>query len=211
MHDARHLRAVLRAHGQHVAPLAHGDDGVLQIARHGAGVQVAVELVADAIVCRADLAAHGGQAGACGVRDLLLGEDGGKDLLLQPAHGVQRARQAHKVRGFRLLRLVLFPDERAADGARGLHQPRAEQKVLGREDSPDLGPGDLRLHVVKGGDGLHARARHERRRLLGLRLHPFDLPDVADGDERGAARLAQARRRPLHKHVPNLIKFQDLE
>ena len=82
MHKATDLRLVLRADGQNIAVVAHGDDAVLQIFRAFAA-QIFGEPGADPLVQQADVAADVVQLVARVVTHLIVGENFFRNVVFQ--------------------------------------------------------------------------------------------------------------------------------
>ena len=207
VHNARHLRTIFRAHRQHIAPLPHGDERVLQILGHRFGMQIAVQSIADALVGGANFAAHRSQRGAGTVRNFIFRKDRAENFVFQIAHREQRARQIRNVRRFALL--FLFVDEHPPHGARGLHQACALQKLLGRQNTAHAGAPNRGADVVKGRNRLYAGARHNRRGLFGFGLQALHGGKVALRHKGRASLLAHLRGSLFHQHFPDLVKLQD--
>ena len=93
VHEAGHGALVLRLDRHHVALGAHGDDRLLQrlgIARRGDDL---LQRIVHARARGADQPADGRQLARRAVGDLVLAGDGGEDLLLQKAVGLQGAEE----------------------------------------------------------------------------------------------------------------------
>ena len=90
MHQAGNTGAVLRLHRQHIAVVAHGDNGVLQILLVGGGADHGVEALLHPFGGAAQVAADIGQLHGGPVGDLVLGDNGGCDVVLQVAEGAQQ-------------------------------------------------------------------------------------------------------------------------
>ena len=80
VHDAGNRRALLGAHQQHVAPVAVGDDLLLQVLRRVTGAEVALERAAQPRALLPQAVANGAQRRARVVEDLAGGVDGAADV-----------------------------------------------------------------------------------------------------------------------------------
>ena len=94
MDKALDLRAVFALDRHHKAPVAHGDQGVLQKFALGRGFNQVIQPLAHPQLCLVDLAAQVDQFRACAVGQLLLGEDGVVDGVFQLLVGNQHLKQA---------------------------------------------------------------------------------------------------------------------
>ena len=187
VHQPRHVLPAVGAHGDDVAPVAHGDDGVLQVLLQGRGTDDGVEPVAHAVVEGAQAAADVVEFRTGAVGHFVLGEDGVEDLLFQgPVRGQFRGDGGERAR------VLAVADQRVAHRARRAQALGDGQKRLHRERGADFG----KLQVF----GYVAEISHRRaavvgvggERLLRLLLQAAHFIYVARGAQRprrGLARL----------------------
>ncbi len=100
VHDAGHVAAVFRAHHQHEAAVALGDDLVLQVLR-GAAARVMLERAAQLLALLAQLVADPAQLGARLVENLAAGIDrlpDRPDFILERGHLGDELAQDRKIR-----------------------------------------------------------------------------------------------------------------
>ena len=174
--QAGHIVFMLRLHRHHIAAVALGDDGFLQVFGLIGGD--------DALQNIPDLAGRGpfpaadvGQFGAGGVGDLLLRENGAGDLLLQKAVGGQALKE--RVQGRFLLAFGGIFHGRA-----GASQHSGNiQKLPGVQCAPHIGPlegGPHRLHPAKVGRPPQGHQFHGGR---GLGQSPFHAVGIGHGPQ----------------------------
>ena len=178
MHEPAHLPLVLRADGEHVAVVAHGDDALAQVLRLLARERLR-KAGADALVQRADARADAVQLRARRVAHLLLGEDTSADLLFealiepQPAHDVCKQREPLAERG-----------DRPICRARRTQQRRRREQLSAGER------------------GAFCRAV-ERVALFGKGLHPADAEFI-----QRRLRLRRARKQTLRRSMLRLRQLR---
>ena len=93
MHQALELAAEFAFHRHHKAPVADGDDLLLQHLLIAGGADDLFQAGADGSLSALDFAPDGGQVRAGGIGQLLLSEDGPVDVVLQIAEGRQALEQ----------------------------------------------------------------------------------------------------------------------
>ena len=82
VHQSGHKLPAFRAHGNDIAPVAHGDDGILQIFLQAGIADISVEPLAHFVVERADVAANVVQFRRGAVGDFVFRKDGVINLFL---------------------------------------------------------------------------------------------------------------------------------
>ncbi|MPM71802.1 hypothetical protein SDC9_118773 [bioreactor metagenome] len=85
MNQPRYLRTALRLDGQHIAPVADGDDRFLQIFLRGLALEHAVELFAHALANDFDLPANTVEFRRGVIRNFILAQDAARDFFLYRA------------------------------------------------------------------------------------------------------------------------------
>ena len=148
MDHAGHHGAVFGLDRHAEAPVALGDDRVLQVGP-GAAVDEGGQLGADPLVCRGDGAAHLPQRGTCVVGDLLLGEDAAADLAGEGGEGLDAGEEGLKGIG-RELFVPLCP---GLDPGAGVQQLGGLQQFSRAHGAADLQALKLHAQVAHPGEG----------------------------------------------------------
>ena len=196
VHQPRHRALVIGPHGHHIAVGAHGDDRLLQrLGVRGRGEDL-LQGVARSRGGGAHLAADGGKLRGRPVRDLVLPDDGGVDLLLQKLVGAQGIEQG--VDGG--LAHGIVPDV-AAHQARALEHPGDVQKLPRVERAAEVGSRQGGAHVLYPGEGGAAAHGHHALGGAGLLQAAGDLKAVGRGRERKRALLCRLPHRLLRQHL----------
>ena len=169
MHQSRHLRAIFRLDGQHVAPVSDRDNRFLQVFLRGLAFEHAVELLAHAFANDLDLPADAPQLRRGVVRNLVLAEDATRNFFLDRAMRSQAvgkiAKKAVFVAG--LQHLFCFP--------RGAHRLRdCEQFPRAQKERRMHAPNHL-SHIGKAGDRRSPGACVDALRFPSLLLKRFRL------------------------------------
>ena len=205
--EARDLPPMLRLHGDGVAAVAHGDDGVLQVLLVPGAADDAIELIAHLLRGQLHLPPDAGELRGGVVRHLLLGEDAAGDLALNGGLGREpvgdEAQEA-------VASLLLAAQDRFPGPAGHLQTP------LRRQQLPH-GQGQHRAHAAQGSAnvGEQVEGRVPQAPEYGFRLR---------GLLQKALRLRQRRggRKGVHRflsHVGNgkcpeqrlyLVEFQGM-
>ena len=186
MYQPRHELAAVRAHGDDVAAVAHGDDGVLQILLHGRGTDDGVEPLAHLVVQGAQAAADIVQLRAGAVGHFLLGEDGVEDFLLQRAVCGQLGSDLRK-----RARVLAVAYQRAAHRARCAQPFGDGQKRLHRKRRTDLGKLQIFRYVAEIGHRRAAVVGVGGQGFLRFPLQTAHLGKIARGPQRPCRRLAR--------------------
>ena len=201
VHEARDVAAVLGLDRHNIAPVSLGDDGFLQILGPLARDQ-AVQGLAHLARNAPQLAADGQQLGACAVRDLLLGDDCGRDGLFErPITGKQA--ENRRERGlFLVLRVV---HQRAA---RGLQQARHVEQLARVQRAAARGAHQRRTHLADAAEARAALPDHQVLRV-GRLIHPdLRLLMVVQRPQGAAFFLRRLGRGLRRKAVEDLVIFQ---
>ena len=201
MHEARDIAAVFGLDRHNVAPVSLGDNGLLQVFRPLARNQT-VERLAHLARNAAQFAADGQQLGACAIRDLLLGDNRGRDRFLQrPVAGKQA--EDRRERGlFLVLRVV---HQRAA---RSLQQARHVEQLARVEGAAASGARQNRTHLADAAEARAALPDHQVFRIRGL-IHPdLRLLMVVQRPQGAAFLLRRLGRGLRRKAVEYLVIFQ---
>ncbi len=153
VHKAGHVGAALCLNGNAVAVAAHGDDAILKVFGKAGGTDHLVKLFAHALVGAADLAADLKQLRGRAVRDFLLAENGGGNIVFQTVQCGDAAGHAGKDGGILAV---------AHQGAlRRASSPGAEAGALLRKSH-------LFAHIRKAAEGLAAQIAEQHAGLLGF-------------------------------------------
>ena len=206
MHEAGHGALMLRLDRHHVALGTHGDDRLLQrlgIARRGDDL---LQRVVHARARGADQPADGRQLARRAVGDLVLAGDGGEDLLLQKAVGLQGAEEIVDAR------LVLpLAGAVAAHAARRLQHARDVQQLARVERAAHVRALQRCAHVLHAGKRRAALDDHHRRsgaRLAEARRHHGAVAARAQGHGLRAGCFAHGLRRQQRQHSRQLQRLQ---
>ena len=201
VHQTRDVAAVLSLDRHNIAPVSLGDNGLLQIFGPFPRDQ-AVEGFAHLARNPPQLAADGQQLGACAVRDLLFGDNCGRDGLLQRTVAGKQA-ENRRERGLFLVLCVVH--QRAA---RGLQQARHAQQLARIKRTPAPGARQNRTHLADTAEARAALPDHQVFRVRGL-IHPDLRLLVIVQRPQGAAFLLRRLGRGLRrKAVEDLVIFQ---
>ena len=176
MHDAGHIAPAFGLDRHHIAAVAHGDDGVHQVFGRGRAAHNGIELIADAVVQQADVAADIGKGRAGVIADFILGQDGIENVLLQAAVGVQQGAQARQQGG-----VLAVGHQGGSHQAGGLQGVGHLQQALGRERGADLGQLQMFAHIGEIGHGVGTVVGQHRGGLLGFRLAAAHQIGIAGG------------------------------
>jgi len=195
------IGAALGLDRQHIAAVALGDDGVLQILGLLAP-QKGVQLFAHPVSEEAKVTPDVVELGAGAVGDLILGQNGVEDGLLKLPVGVQVRRQLRQKR-----RVLPVSDDGLPHQARGLERLRDVQKRLRRQRTARRGDLDEARHVRKILHRRPAGVGHDGTGLRGLTLPHAHHLLVAGGHQRLRAlpaQFGQAQRRQLVAYLGKL-------
>ena len=203
MDQPRHVILILRLDRYHEAAVALGDDGLPEVFGLVGGdklLQNIPDLGGGGPLMAADI----GQRGACHIGDLLLGEDGAADLLLQESVGGQAQEQG--IHGRFLV---------AAGGV--LHAPpgtakhrRHIQQLPGIEGAPHIGAlqgGLHRAHIPKVG---RSPKRNQLHRGGGLGKGTLHIVGIGVGPQLQAPLLPLLGAGFHRQHLQDLGQLQCL-
>ena len=199
------LAAVFALDRQHEPPVTQRDGGVLQILLHGLVADHLVERLTQVGPRAQELAAHLGEGGTRGVRQLLLGDDGALEGRQQ---GIVRHDEREEVveRRRRLAAMAVPLVERLClpEQVLDVHEVTQREPCAGRR---------ARDHIANVLESLERRRAELHREPQGVVRFQRLLPH--DGEVRGGTRLqhhAAARlvRRERGRACQYLVQFQDL-
>ena len=201
VHQTRHVAAVLGLDRHDEAAVSLGDDGLLEVLGALARDH-AVERLTDPAGDAAQLAANGEQLGGRAVRDLLLGDNGGSDGLLEAAVAREQAEDRRERALFLALRLV---GKRAA---RGLQKARHAQQLARIERAAAVGADEDRADLTDAAEGRAALPHHAVLRVRGLAHPQLRLLAVVQRPKRAAFFLGRLRGRLRGQPLEYFVIFQ---
>ena len=178
------LVLALRLHRHHVPAGAHGDDGLLEVLGLGGGDEL-LEDVTDLGGGGPDVPPDVGQLGAGGVGDLLLGEDGPADPVLQIPVGLEGGEEVVDA-GLG----VPLPGGVLLGGAGAAQEGGDVQQFPGVEGAPHVGPLEGGRHRPDAGEGRSAPEDDHGAGGGGLLLEALDVVGVGEGPQSPAPVLA---------------------
>ena len=196
---------VLALDGHHVAPAAHGDDGLLQVLGL-VGRDQLVQHIAHLTCGGADVTADIRQFGGGGVGDLILGQDGAGDLLLQKTVGGQALKIAVQHRLFLTVADTVLPH--IAGAAEHLGNV---QQLPGIQRAAAVGTLQGRRHRTDADEGGRAVFHQQSKRRRGLALETGHLTAVGAGAQGSADLLALLGGGFLRQHSQHSGQFQRVD
>jgi len=205
MHQTRYFIFKLASHRHHETIGADRHDRLLQILGIGRRGDDLLQGFADLGALLADLAADGGQLRARAVRDLVLGENGGKNLFLQKfvrgqleKEAVQHSRQTVAI-GI------------ALDLSRAAQHARDAQQLLGTETAAAVGAFQRSTYITDPGQAGRTLECNQLAGCGGLHLPGADLRVIGQRLKRQAALLGIVTRRLFRQKGKHLVQFQFLQ
>ena len=203
MHKTGHVGAAFGLYGNAVAVAPHGDNAVLQILGKAGGADHLAEAVAHALVGAADLPADLMQFRRGAVRDFLLADNGGGDIVFD---AVQRGKAGSQTgqNG----RILAVAHQRGAGCARGAQAGGHVQQRALAEACALLGQRHLLAHVGKGHQRLSAQIAEQHAGFLGFIQRPAHLAYIIVGHEGQAFFLAHVRQGVRGQALADFGEFQ---
>ena len=201
MHQTGHIAAVLHLDRHNEAAVSLGDNILLQVLGALARDH-AVERFAHLAGHAAQLTADAQQLGRRTVRDLLLGDDGGRDGFLQVAvAGEQTENRRERGLGF-VLGIV------QQGTARGLQQACHRQQLARIERAAAVRAGQDRAYLSDAAKGRTALTNHQVLRVRGLLQPQLGLLVVVQRAKRAAFLLCRLGCRLSGQFFQYFVVFQ---
>ena len=201
MHQTGHIAAVLYLDRHNEAAVSLGDDILLQVLGALTGNH-AVERFAHLAGHAAQLTADAQQLGRRTVRDLLLGDDGGRNGFLQVAVAGEQTENGRE----RGLGFVLGIVQQGT--ARGLQQTCHSQQLARVERAAAVRAGQDRADLSDAAKGRAALPNHQVLRVRGLLQPQLGLLVVVQRTKRAAFLLCRLRCRLSGQFFQYFVVFQ---